>query len=54
MKHLYVIRVEWSQTDHSRIGVWADSVDEAYKKVKQRYPGAFYYSVSAICDKIIE
>lgn len=53
MKKLYIVRVEWSQTDHYHVGVWAHSIAEACSEIERVYPGAFYYSVVASTKKII-
>lgn len=53
-KKLYVIRVEWSQTDHEFIAVWAADRTIAQDKVEIYYPGAYYYSIAARADKILE
>jgi hypothetical protein len=53
MKKLYVVKVEWSQTDHECVGVWAHSIAEACHEIEQLYPKAFYYSVVASTRKII-
>lgn len=53
-KKLYVIRVELSQTDHEFIAVWAADRTIAQKKVELRYPGAYYYSIAARVDKMLE
>lgn len=53
MRRLYIVRVEWSQTDHDSIGIWADSHAEACKEIERLYPKAFYYSVVASTGKIM-
>lgn len=53
-KKLYVIRVEWSQTDHEFIAVWAADRSIAQDKVELHYPGAYYYSIAAIANKMLE
>jgi hypothetical protein len=53
MRRLYIVRVEWSQTDHDFVGIWAASNTEACKLIEELYPEAYYYSISASTGKII-
>jgi hypothetical protein len=54
MKSLYTIRVERSQTDHVFVAVYAADSWIARDKVALHYPGAFYYSVAAKADIVLE
>lgn len=53
MIQLYVVRVEYSQTDHDFIGAYAANYHEAEEAVRVRYPNAYYYSFAAKVDKIL-
>lgn len=53
-KKLYVVRVEWSQTDHEFIAVWATDRTSAQDKIESHCPGAYYYSIAAIANKILD
>lgn len=50
---LYVVTVEWSQTDQRNYGVWATSRHEAIEMVSDYYKDAHYYSIRAEVEKII-
>lgn len=49
---LYVVRVEWSQTDQPTYGFWASSLEDAKQRAEAKFPNAFYYCVTAIVDKV--
>lgn len=53
-KKLYIVRVEWSQTEHDFIAVGAADWTIAQDKVELHYPGAYYYSIAARADKILD
>lgn len=52
-KRLYIIRIEWSQTDYYDIGTWAETSTEACKRIQEMHPGAHYYMFRASTDKIV-
>jgi hypothetical protein len=54
MKKLYIVRVEWSQTDQPSYGFWASSRGEAEQRAKAHFPGAYYYGITAIVEKTFE
>jgi hypothetical protein len=54
MKRLYIIRVEWSQTDHEFVAVYAADRTLAQDKVETHCPGAYYYSIAARVDRMLE
>lgn len=53
MMDLFIIRVEHSQTHHEFIGVWAESAKAAISLTQVRYPKAYYWSLTAMVDKIL-